>query len=276
MTEQMSLAVFDPIRATLADLEQKDKTLVFDHTTAEGEKDLRSWVKRIRGFKGDVARAHKDTKAEALNFGRQVDAIKNELTAGADRLIKERMKPLDEIEAKKRAEAEAKVKAEEEAAAKAEAERQAELKRREEEVAKKEAELREKERIEREKRIAAEAAEKAQREAVEKAEREKREAIERVEREKQAAIEAEKEKARQAEADRLAKEAAEKKEKERLATAERKRIENEQHRNQVESKACSQIREIVDEYEQLEGYDTATAIIDALKQGKIDNVTINY
>ena len=246
----MSLTVFDPIKAILVELVKKDQSLVFDHTTPEGEKDLRSWVKRLRNYKGDVARAHKEVKAEALSFGRQVDAIKNELTVNVDTLITERMRPLDEIEAKKRAVAEAIVKAEEDARIAKEAEELAELKRREAEVARKEAEIKEKERIEREKLIAAEAAENATKEAEAKAK-----AIEDA---------------------RIVKEATEQAEKERLAKIEKARIENEQHRIQVESKACNQIRGIVDEYEQLEGYDTATAIVDALKQGKIDNVTINY
>jgi hypothetical protein len=260
MTEEsMNLTIFDPIRATLAKLEKKNKALVFDHTTPEGEKDLRSWVKRIREFKGNVARAHKETKAEALAFGRKVDAIKNELTAGADRLIKERMKPLDEIEANKRAEAEAIVKAEEEARLAKEAEEKAELERREAEVAKKEAEIREKERAEREKRIAEEAAENARKEAEAKAEREKQEAIE-----------AEKEKARQAEAERLAKVEAEKAEKARLAEEERKRIENEEHRSEIEHHVLACLCDIIDEP------NLCDVVFDAIKTGKIDHVTINY
>lgn len=270
MTEEMSLAIFDPIRATFAALEKKDESLVFDHTTPEGEKDLRSWVKRLRGFKGDVARAHKDTKANALAFGRQVDAVKNELTAGADRLITERMKPLDEIEAKKRAEAEAILEAERIAKEKAEQERLADLERREAETARKEAEIKEKERIEREKSIAAEAAEKARKDAVKKAEQEKMEAIEKAEREKQAAVEAEKEKARKAEAERQAKIEAEKAEQERLAEVERKRVENKKHREGIEY--CVQ--------EQLNGFikdiTRTKHLMDALKAGRINNVTINY
>lgn len=40
MTQEiMSLAVFDPIRATLVELEKKDKSLVFDHTSPEAEKE---------------------------------------------------------------------------------------------------------------------------------------------------------------------------------------------------------------------------------------------
>ncbi len=290
--EKMSLVVFDPIKAELAKLQEKDKTLVFDHTTPDGEKSLRSWVGRLRGYKGDVARAHKDTKANALTFGRKVDTIKNELTAGADKLITERMKPLDEIEAKKRAEAEAIAKAEKEAQLKKEAEDKAELERREAEVAKKEAEIQEKERIEREKNIAAVASEKARKEAevnaerekveaelekkeaIERAEREKKEALKKAEREKQDAIEAEKKRATdeveakaKVERERIA---AEKAEEARLAEVERKRVENEEHRSKIELEICKAFTAAF-------GVDfNSKDVVTVIKEGHIPNVTINY
>ncbi len=271
MTEQnMDLAVFDPITAMLAELEKKDLALVFDHTTPEGEKDLRSWVKRVRGYKGDVARAHKEVKAEALAFGRQVDAIKNELTTGADRIITERMKPLDEIDAEKRAEAEAIVKAEEEARLKKEAEEKAELEHREAEVARKEAEIRESERIAREKQIAIEAAENARKEEIAKAEREKQEAIEKAEREKQDAIEAEKEKARQVERDRVAKETADLTELNRLADIEHERIINKRHRQKVKGNAIETIKEGLGELF------TAEQLVAFIDEGHCKYLTINY
>jgi len=278
MTEEMSLAVFNPIRATLAELKKKDESLVFDHTTPEGEKALRSWVKRLRGFKGDVARAHKDTKAEALAFGRKVDAVKNELTTEADAIITKRMKPLDEIEAKKRAAAEAILEAERLAKEKAERERLADLERREAEAAKREAAIKEKERIEREKNIAFEAAEQARKDAIKKVEREKKEAIKKAEREKQEAIEAEKEKARKAEAERQAKVEAErqakvdadKAEQARLAEVERKRVENKKHREEIE-------KGIVDSLKSITGNEKLSKIIvKHLVAGNVPNITINY
>ena len=277
MTENMSLTVFDPIRATLAELEKKDKSLVFDHTTSEGEKDLRSYVKRLRGYKGDVARAHKDTKAEALNFGRKVDAIKNELTTGVDKLITERMKPLDEIEAQKRAEAEAIVEAEQLAKEKAEDERLADLERREAETARKEAEIQEKEQAEHEKQIAAEAAENAAKEAeriaenrAKIAEQEKAQAIEKAEQEKAEAVEAEKEKARQVERERIAKEKEEVAAIAREAEAEKKRVENTKHRDKIKEIACKA-------FDSAFGPDfNSVDVVTVISEGHIPNVTINY
>lgn len=252
MTEEMSLAVFDPIKSQLAELTEKDANLVFDHTTPGGEKELRSYVARLRGYKGDIRRAHETGKRGALEFGRKVDAIKNELTAGVQKIIDVRMKPLDEIEAAKRAEAEAKIEAERLEAERVEAERLEELRKREEVVARKEAEhkaaedaanaeQREAERIEREKRIAEEAADKAREEAEEKAERERFSAI--------AAADAETD---------------------RLADLERKRVADKQHREAVETEVHNAIHEVSDDY------DIATLIVEAIKSGQVPHVRIDY
>lgn len=248
MTEDMSLVVFDPIKATLIVLKKKDESLTFDHTTPEGEKDLRSWVKQLRGYKGDIAKAHKGIKADALAFGRRVDAIKNELTAGADKIIKERLRPLDEMEARKRAAAEAAIKAEADAMLAKEAERIAELKRREAEVAKKEAEIEAKERIEREKRIAEEAAENARKEAERKVEIEA-EAKERI---------------------RVAEEATARFRQQEADQAEQFRIKNRKHRGEVETLVMTRLCEIIDIPE------VAGDVFKAIKAGKIPNVSINY
>ena len=122
MTEEsMTLTVFDPLAAMVAEIVKKDDAQNFDHTTEEGEIALRSWVHKIRGGKGDIEKTRKIVKADALTFGRKVDAYAKELTAPLDKIIAKDMKPLNEIEAKKRADAEAMVEAEREAAEKAEA-----------------------------------------------------------------------------------------------------------------------------------------------------------
>lgn len=261
MTEQsMDLAVFDPHAAMVADLVKKNETQEFDHTTEEGETALRSWVHRLRGGKGDIEKARKATKSGVLVYGKKVDARAKELTAPLNKMITENMLPLDEIEAKKRAEAEAIVKAEEDARLAKEAADRAELSRREAEVAKKEAEIKEKEWAEREKRIAVTAAENARAEAELKAEREKLEAVE-----------TEKEKARQAERERIAKEQAAKLEEERLAEEERKRVANEEHRENIE---VATVEGLVDKCRV--DFDTATTIVGAISLGLIPNVTINY
>lgn len=279
MTEQKtSLAVFDPHVAMVADLVKKNEVQNFDHTTEEGETAIRSWVHRLRGGKGDIEKARKATKADILTMGKKIDAKAKELTAPLEKMITENMKDLDEIEAKKRAEAEAIVEAEEAAILAKEAEELAELKRREEVVAKKEAEIAEKERIEREARIAAEAAENAKKEAEEKAEREKQAIIDAAAKAKalaEAKVKAD-ENARIAKlageaTERAMKAEAEEAEKDRLAEAERKRIENEDHRADVQILISKSIAKHAKCAKQ-----TADNIVASLVRGDIPNVTINY
>lgn len=254
----MNLAVFDPIRTAGAELLRKDVTQEFDHTTPEGEKALRSWVHRLRGYKGDIEKCRKGAKATAIEYGRKVDDMARELTIMPVRLIAERMKPLDEIEAAKRAAAEAIIETERVAAEKAEADRLADLKRREDEVARKEvkqkaaedaanAEQREGERVEREKRIATYAAESAREEAERKA---KAEADER-ERGRVLAIQMEQD------------------EKERVATLEAERIADESHRKKIHAEIKGEL------WEFLPG-ELADKTTEALIAGKIPHVKILY
>ena len=289
MTEQMSLEVFNPLKAAITELQQKDESQEFDHTTEPGEKALRSWVHRVRGIKGDIEKVRKATKADALAFGRKVDEMARELTAVPEKIIAERMKPLDEIEAKKRAEAEAVVEAERLAEEKAEQERVADLERREALADKKEAEFKEKERVAREKQFAAAAAEKERKEAERVAanqakvvEQEKAQAIEKAEREKGEAIEAEKEKARKAEAaaaserQRIADEASQKAENELQAKIAADKIEadraaDENHRADVQILICNSIIKHAECDKQ-----TAENVIAAIVRGEIPNLTINY
>ena len=289
MAENMSLVVFDPIRATVADTIKKDSCQEFDHTTEEGEKALRSWVYCVRQNRSDLEKVRVIAKADALAYGKNVDALAKELKTPYDKIISDRMKPLDEIEAKKRADVEAIIEARRVAEEKAEADRLAELKRREDEVAKKEAELQEKERIEREKKIAIDSAETARKDAEVKAMREKQEALEAVETakvkaeqdkkdaiakaeaDKQAAVEAEKEKARKVEADRLADESEIKAKARVIAKVEAERVADVKHRQDVEALVYDRISDIV-------GDDTETTkrIVEAIINGEIEHVTINY
>lgn len=262
-TETMSLTVFDPITATGADLLKKDAAQEFDHTTPEGEKALRSWVHRLRGYKGDIEKCRKAAKASAIEFGRKVDDIARELTIMPVRLITARMKPLDEIEAKKRAEAEAKIEAERLEAERIEAERLADLKRREDEVARKEveqkaaeeaanAEQREAERMQRERRIAESAAQTAREETEEKA---------RVERE--------------TERERIRKDAeAAQAEKNKLDEIERKRVMDKAHRAQIEREALAVIGRIVGVNS--DPVEISIRLLAAIIDGDIPNITINY
>lgn len=153
-------------------------------------------------------------------------------------------------------------------------EREENIRREAAEKARKEAENKariEAERIEKEKQEAIRRqveAERREREAAERAEREKIAAEERAKIEKEIAVrEAERrarEEAERKEADRLAKEKSEREEAERKAA-------NKKHRQVVESAAVSSLVGIVGVSK-----DVATVVVNAISQGKIRNVTINY
>lgn len=149
----------------------------------------------------------------------------------------------------------------------------------------KEAEARE--RAEREERIRKEAAEKAQREAEEKAKREaerveqeKRELAQKAEREKREAEEKAARAIREAEerAARAAKEERERIEREQREKAAREEAERRaeaakkakrEHREKIHNQAIEDLQAWYDK-------DTATAVVEAIANGEIRNVAINY
>lgn len=154
-----------------------------------------------------------------------------------------------------------------------------------EEEAKARAEAEEKERQEREAQIAKDAAEKAQREAEEKAAREKEEAeaaakAEREEAERREAklkAEAEQAQREKEEADKRAAKAAQE-ERERIESEQRekkkeeaKRRANEAYRNSLNNAVASQLVTCCGI-----NIDQAFSIVDAIADGSIDNVSINY
>lgn len=259
MTDGMSLAVFDPIKALTVKTQERDAALELDHTTPEGEKELRSWVCTVRGCRAGLEKIRVKAKADSLEYGRKVDSLAKELKAPFDTIINERMKPLDDIEAAKRAAAEAVIEAERLEAERIEAERLADLKRREDEVTRKEAEQKaaedaanaerlKAERIERDKRIAEEAAEKARAEAEAKAKAE----------------------ADEQERLRLAAEAKVQQDKERAEEAERKRVGDETHRAMIHEQIFGALNDIIGDNKITE------PVLFAISDGNIPHVTINY
>ena len=258
MTEEMSLAVFDPFKALAAKAQEEDAALQIDHTTPDGETKLRSWVRTVRGYRAGLEKIRVAAKANALEYGRTVDKLAKELKTPFDTIITDRMKPLDEIEDAKRKAAEAIVEAERVAKEKAEASRLADLKKREEEVAAKETKIKaaedaanakqqEAETTKRETRIAESAAQTARVEAEEKAERERLAAI--------AAAEAEKD---------------------RLAEIETKRVADTAHRKEVEECALNAIWIVLQEYTGSSNMEICESILRQIKDGKILHVTIVY
>ena len=161
------LTVFDEVAAIIADWKVENESLFFEYDTPQGEKDARSHIAKLRKGKTKVGEIHKEAKAEALAFGRKLDAKKNEYNGEIDKMIKFHKDPLDAIEADKQAVIDIEKKRLEEEEAKRQAEleaREAAVREAEERIA---AEKSRVDRAEREKRIA----ENAATEAKERAER---------------------------------------------------------------------------------------------------------
>lgn len=288
LENEMSLAVFNPHAAMVADLVKKNETQEFDHTTEQGEKDLRSWVHRIKGGCGDIEKARKGSKEGLLAMGKKIDDRAKELTAPLRSIQAERMKPLNDIDNAKRAAAEAIVEAEEAAKAEKAAAEQKEL---EEFRAKAQAvedeqiaEVARQQQIVREKHIAEEVSQKAIHDANElakkvafdaaevakKAEREKQEAIDlerRVADEEAAKIRQE---AEAKERQRLYEERAREMEAAKLAKIEAERASNKKHQTYIKDTAWTDLSYHIEDEKQ------ARSLFDAIVAGKIRHISINY
>ncbi len=287
MTEKMDLAVFDPIVALTVKVQEEDAALELDHTTEEGEKELRSWVHTVRGYRAGLEKIRVRAKADSLEYGKAVDKKAKELKTPFDTIIDARMKPLDDIEDAKRAKAEAIVEAERVAEEKAETDRIAELKRREAVVAEKEAEIKAAEDAkqaeikeaaavkaaleqgERDKIAARDEAERQRIATLAKVEQDKKDALALAECTKQVAIgDARAAAARKdrIERDRLAIIARDLKLKE---AAEPKRVADTAHRSKIHRAIEEFLRDYVLDAE-------ASIITEEIVAGNVPNVTINY
>lgn len=214
MPEDMSLTVFDPLKAINADILAKDDAQKFDIAVPEQVTALRSWVHRMRGQKGDLERCRLSAGETAKKYIKRINQIAKDCTAEIQERIDIRMKPLDEIEAEKKRKAEAIIAAEDLAKEKAEEEKQAKADAVEKELADLKAKVKADEdallakkaqeaQEAREKQIAADAAEKAKKDAEAQAQRDA-EAKENQRLADEASLKAEEELQAKIEADRIA------------------------------------------------------------------------
>lgn len=247
---------FSTVRIELEELKKNNESMVFDYETAKGEKEVRSYIYKLRQSKSVVKKIHQDAKAEALAIGKKLDADKRELTSEIEEMIDIHDKPLREKKEREEREAAEKLAEEQynsdfdealhmhDIFKREEALRIAEekiAKEKAEQEAKAEAERLEKERIERERKLQEQAAEKAKIEAERKAQAEKeeserreREAKEAQQRAEQAAMEAKIKAEKEAEEARIrAKIEAENAEKKRLAD-----IKAAEEKAEIEKKAA--------------------------------------
>jgi len=296
------LAVFDPLKAEVEKWKEVNESISFEYETPEGEKAARSHIFKLRGTKSKIAAIHKEAKAEALAHCRAVDGEKNYLIEEVDSMIMVHQKPINAIAMQKRFAEQAKLNAEKIEKERIEQERLDAITKQEEEIADRLAAIAEKEAVAKkaeEDRLAALVAEEnrmaadrakfeaekkaeadarkreaeAKRQAEINAEFEKKEALEKAEAEKQAAIDAEKEKARKLEAERVAKIEAEKVEQKRLADIAAKKIADKKYRKAIEESIATAFEEIAMADNTL---DASVSVMEAIRDGKINHVTINY
>lgn len=95
-SEVFTIKPYDPIKAELAKLIERNNSLVFDYDSDEGEKNARSYVAGLRRKKADVERLRVELKQPALDHGRKVDGVAKKLTADFDAMIEVHQKHLDE------------------------------------------------------------------------------------------------------------------------------------------------------------------------------------
>jgi colicin import membrane protein len=96
--EESAVAEYQPFYAQLAELEQKNATLVFDYQSPKGNKEARSHINTLRLTKGALERTRKSAKEESLRIGRAIDAEAKEIGARIEAMITVHQSAVDEIE----------------------------------------------------------------------------------------------------------------------------------------------------------------------------------
>ena len=96
--EESAVAEYRPFYAQLAELEQKNATLVFDYESPKGNKEARSHINTLRLTKGALERTRKAAKEESLRIGRAIDAEAKEINARIEAMITVHQDAVDAIE----------------------------------------------------------------------------------------------------------------------------------------------------------------------------------
>lgn len=90
--------VFSSFYEQLEEVKKVNEQTVFDYESKKGNKDARSHIYKLRQSKTAVNKAHKEAKAEALEFGRGLDSEKKKLISEFDEMIAVHEEPLKVIE----------------------------------------------------------------------------------------------------------------------------------------------------------------------------------
>lgn len=288
---KQELAVFDPVAAAVTKAKEECANIVLCYDTPDEIKEARSFIYRLRQLKAPINEVHKLQKAAAKSLCDALDGRRNTLICAVDSMIEEKFAPIREIE-----EAETLRLAENQLRVQREEEEKQEKARLELEAREKavwdEREALEKEKAEikkkvREARIALDAKRQAEADAkqalIDAEDKARQDAINAENARKQAIVDADNAKAAAVqkakddavaeaqEKERLAIEAQEREREERVLAEhkETERINDDRHCSQIHRAICLKLMEDIDKQ-------AATVVTQALIDGKIPHVTINY
>ena len=246
------LTVFEQVEADIVAFEDVNAELVFDVTTAEGEKYCKEYLGKLRKVRNRIEKLRKETKKEYLDAGRAVDAEAKKYISRVESMHDMHEGPIKALE-QKRLDAEIDTREKEQAELKAiEEKRIADLEAREAIMAAKEAEQKAKEDA-----FNAEANQAKHDKEIEDA---KLVAA-------QEAIVKEQAAAHQRENDRIAAELAENN---RLADIEDKRIADVEHCKEFNNLALDAIVAVTGDPA------SSLRLVKAIVKGEIPNVKMNY
>lgn len=99
----LTITQYDPLKAKVAELVAANRAITFQYEDPKGNKLARSHVYQLRTVRGEIERTRVTAKADALKYGRDVDAVAKELEKSVDDMIRVHQEPLDEIEARETA-----------------------------------------------------------------------------------------------------------------------------------------------------------------------------
>lgn len=95
-----TITQYDPLKAKVAELVAANRSTTFQYEDPKGNKLARSHVFQLRAVRGEIERTRVAAKADALKYGRDVDAVAKDLEKSVDDMIRVHQEPLDEIEAR--------------------------------------------------------------------------------------------------------------------------------------------------------------------------------
>jgi hypothetical protein len=103
VTPTTVITKFEVLAGTIAKAKQEAPSKKFNYADSNENKKCRSYLATLRSYNGDIDRAHNEAKADVLEEGRRLDALKNALKEQVAALIQPHKAALDEI-ARKEAE----------------------------------------------------------------------------------------------------------------------------------------------------------------------------